>query len=167
MVILQEKLIYLAKNKNNIIGNNGFSVPNAFCGYYSKNCMKLDNKMVDHSAVPLLIRPGYLKLDAWNNIFRLFGGEDISLSLNSNKLCNVTSIKFFMNLTEMQRDGNNQRKDKQIVSLYNSENQRKFDLFKNLYCFLIHSGYTPRRWINFKLPVKDYLNILIKHKNFI
>ena len=72
-----------------------------------------------------------------------------------------------MNLTEMQRDGNNQRKDKQIVSLYNSENQRKFDLFKNLYCFLIHSGYTPRRWINFKLPVKDYLNILIKHKNFI
>ena len=65
---LQEKLIRLAKNKNVIIGNKGFSVPSSFCGYYSKKLLKIDNNIVDHASVPLLIRPSYIKLEARNYI---------------------------------------------------------------------------------------------------
>ena len=104
---LQQRLINTIKNKNIIIGERGYSVEKSFCGYSPKNFNKVENNTVDHSAVPLLIRPGYIKLDARNNIYRLYGGEDISLSLNSNKLCNVTSKIMKMKLVEMQNDGNN------------------------------------------------------------
>jgi hypothetical protein len=51
--------------------------------------------------VPILIHPGYIKLDARNKIYILYGGEDISLSLNSRKLCNVKSKVMKMKLIEM------------------------------------------------------------------
>ena len=110
------------------------------------------------------MRPGYIKLDARNNIYRLYGGEDISLSLNSWKSCNVTSHIMKMKLKEMQKDGNNQRADKQIISSYDNEKEKNFNLFFNIYCYLIRSGYLPRTWAQFQIPKKDYLNITIEHK---
>jgi hypothetical protein len=161
---LQENLINIAKDNNIIIGNRGFSVPKSYCGYSQKKYSNIRNNIVDHAAVPILMRPFYIKLEARNKIFRLFGGEDIALSLNSYKLCQVTSKKIRMPLIERQKDGNNQRRDKQIISAFKNEKKNNFDLFGNIYCYLIRSGYIPRRWVEFKIPKKHVLNILIKHK---
>jgi hypothetical protein len=161
---LQQRLISNIKGKNAIIGYRGFSVEKSFCEYSPKDFNKVEDDVVDHSAVPLITRPGYIKLDARNKIYRLYGGEDISLSLNSRKLCNVTSKIMKMKLMEMQKDGNNQRADKHIISAYKNEKDSNFDLFSKTYCYLIHSGYIPRRWAEFQIPQKDYLNITIKHK---
>ena len=68
-----------------------------------------------------------------------------------------------MQLFEKQKDGNNQRSDKQIISSFKNE-KRSFDLFSNIYCYLIRSGYIPRRWDEFKIPQNDYLNITVDHK---
>jgi hypothetical protein len=161
---LQQNLISIIKDKNIIIGKRGYNVEESFCGYSPKYFNKEKDDIVDHSAVPLLTRPGYFKLDARNNIYRLYGGEDISLSLNSKKLCNVTSKIMEMQLMEMQNDGKNQRADKHIISAYKIEKETKFDLFTKTYCYLIRSGYIPRRWDKFQIPQKDYINIMIKHK---
>ncbi len=163
---LQQRLISTAKDKNIIIGKGGFSVKKSICGYSPKNFIKIEENIVDHAAVPLLMRPSYIKLDARNNIYRLYGGEDIALSLNSWKLCNVTSKMMDMKLMEMQNDGNNQRNDRQIISAYQNEKDNKFTLFTSTYCYLIRSGYVPRKWAEFKIPQKDYLNITINHKRF-
>jgi hypothetical protein len=162
---LQQRLINIAKDKNIIIGSRGYIVQESFCGYSPKYYNKTKDDSVDHCAVPLLTRPGYIKLDARNNIFRLYGGEDISLSLNSRKLCNVTSKRMKMNLIEKQNDGKNHRADKHIISAYKNEKETNFNLFLNIYCYLIHSGYIPRRWDKFQIPQKDYINISIKHKS--
>jgi hypothetical protein len=161
---IQHRLVNFAKGKNVIIGHRGYLMKKSYCGYSSKNINIVKKSIVDHAAVPLLIRPGYIKLDARNKIYRLYGGEDISLSLNSRKLCNVTSKIMKMRLKEMQNDGNNQRLDKQIISAYKNEKEVKFNLFSNTYCYLIHSGYAPILWNEFKIPKKDYLNITINHK---
>jgi hypothetical protein len=161
---LQQRLIDTVKGKNIIIGYGGYSIKTKFCGYSPKYFKKIENGIVDHSSVPILIRPGYIKLDARNKIYRLYGGEDISLSLNSWKICNVTSKVVKMDLMQRQKDGNNQRADRQIISAYNKEKERPFILFTKIYCYLIRSGYIPRRWAEFQLPQKDYLNISIKHK---
>jgi hypothetical protein len=161
---LQQRFINNVRGKNVIIGREGYLVRKSYCGYSPKNFLNIENDVVDHAAVPLLIRPGYIKLDARNNIYRLYGGEDIALSLNSWKLCNVTSKKMSMNLMQRQNDGNNQRADKQIISAYKNENETNFNLFSRIYCYLIRSGYIPRRWAEFKIPQKDYLNITIEHK---
>ena len=124
---IQQRLINTAKNKNIIIGHQGYSVKSSYCGYSPKNYKKTENEVVDHVAVPLLIRPGYIKLDARYSIYRLYGGEDISLSLNSWKSCNVTSKRMKMKLMEMQKDGNNQRADKQIISAYENEKETHFN----------------------------------------
>ena len=163
--LLHEKLINLAKNQNNIIGGRGYSIKKSYCGYKPKKFLKLEDNEVDHAATPLLIRPSYLKLDARNYIYRIYGGEDISLSLNSYKLCNVITKTVYMNLTQFHSDGNNQRNDKQIISQFKKERKNNFNLFKNSYCFLISSGYIPRRWINFQMPEKKLLRIIIKHKS--
>lgn len=164
---IQEKLIKNAKGKNIIIGGGGYLMKQSFCGYSPKINNITETNIVDHSAVPLLMRPGYIKLDARNNIYRLYGGEDISLSLNSWKMCKVTSIIMEMKLIEKQNDGNNQRADKQIIDAYNKEKKTKsgFNLFENTYCYLIHSGYIPISWYDFQIPQKDFINISIKHKN--
>ena len=161
---IQQRLINAAKGKNIIIGRGGYSVRKSFCGYSPKSFKKTENTLVDHTAVPLLTRPGYIKLDARNNIYRLYGGEDIALSLNSYKLCNVTSKKMKMKLMEKQKDGKNQRADKQIISAYKNEEENNFNLFSKTYCYLIHSGYKPRKWADFQLPKRDYINITIPHK---
>ena len=161
---LQEKLINFAKYKNVIIGNKGFSIKQSFCGYSPKYYFNIEKNEVDHAAVPLLFRPSYIKLDARNKIYRLYGGEDIALCINANKLCNVTSKKIKMNLMEKQKDGNNQRADKQIQNEYQKEKEKNFNLFKNIYCYLISSGYIPRRWKGFKIPEKDHINITLSHK---
>ena len=112
-----------------------------------------------------MVRPGYFKLDARNKFFRPYGGEDIFLSLNSFKLCNVTSKKMKMNLNERQRDQKNQGRDKQVVSqhLNDQRKYRGFNLFISSYCYLIHSGFIPRRWKEIQ-PQKDFTNIEIEHK---
>ena len=161
---LQKKLISTAKGKNIIIGLRGYSIKKSYCGYSPKSFKKTEKNVVDHAAVPLLTRPGYIKLDARNSIYRLYGGEDIHLSVNSRKLCNVTSKKMKMKLMEMQKDGNNQRADQSIIYAYKNEKKAKFNLFSNTYCYLIRSGYIPRQWNEFQIPQKDYLNIIIKHK---
>ena len=162
---LQEKLINFVKYKNVIVGKEGFSIKESYCGYLPKNYTEIERNEVDHAAVPLLMRPSYIKLDARNKIYRLYGGEDIALCLNAYKLCNVTSIKISMNLLEKQFDGNNQRADKQIINEYKKEKDNNFNLFKNIYCYLIRSGYIPRRWKGFKIPEKDYLNITLNLKS--
>ena len=161
---IQQRLINTAKGKNVIVGLRGYSVKKSYCGYLPKKLKKTEKNVVDHAAVPLLIRPGYIKLDARNYIYRLYGGEDIHLSLNARKLCNATSIKINMKLMEKQKDGNNQRSDKTIISAYQNEKKAKFSLFSNTYCYLIRSGYIPRQWDDFQIPKKDFLNIIIKHK---
>ena len=161
---LQEKLINFTKNKNIIVGKVGFSVGKSFCGYSPNNYTVLEKNEVDHAAVPILIRPSYIKLDARNKIFRLYGGEDISLCLNSYKLCNVTAKTFNMSLIEKQSDGNNQRADIQIINEYKKEKEKNFPLFGKIYCYLIHSGYNPRRWKGYTIPEKDFIDITIEHK---
>ena len=161
---LQQRLIIAAKGNNVIIGRRGYSIKKPYCGYSPKNFKKIENNIVDHASVPVLMRPSYIKLDARNSIYRLYGGEDIALSLNSWKLCNVTSKTMRMTLMERQRDGNNQRGDKQIISAFQNEKEHKFGLFTSVYCYLIRSGYIPRQWSGFQIPQKDYLNITINHK---
>lgn len=161
---LQKKLINIIKGKNIIIGGNGYLVKNSLCGYSPKNFINTEKGVVDHSSVPLLIRPGFIKLDARNSLYRLYGGEDITLSLNSRKICNVTSIKIKMKLIQKQRDGNNQRADKQIITAYKNDKETNFKLFKKTYCYLIRSGYKPRKWDEFQIPQKDYINTTIEHK---
>lgn len=163
---IQQTLINTAKGKNVIIGFRGYLVGNEYCGYSPKNFKKIEKDIVDHAAVPLLLRPRYIKLDARNNIYRLYGGEDITLSLNSWKLCNVTSKTMYMKLIERQNDGNNQRGDRQIIEAYQNEKDNKYSLFTSIYCYLIRSGYIPRQWAEFQVPQKDYLNITINHKRF-
>ena len=161
---IQQKLINIARGKNIIIGRSGYLIRKSYCGYSPKKYKKIDNKVVDHSAVPILMRPGYIKLDARNNIYRLYGGEDIALSLNSWKLCNVTSKKMKMKLIEKQKDGKNQRADKQIISAYKNDKETNFHLFEKTYCYYIRSGYKPKTWDGFQIPKKDYIDISIKHK---
>ena len=161
---LQKNLIDYIKNKNIIIGARSYTIPKSLCGYSSENFKKKENNITDHVATPLLIRTSYLKLDARNKPFRLYGGEDIALSVNSNKLCNVSSILVKMNLILKQNDGNSQGKDEQIVSQIKKENNKNFNLFFDIYCYLIHSGYIPTRWGDFHIPENDSININLKHK---
>ena len=161
---IQKRLISTARGKNIIIGLRGFTVPKSFCGYSPKNYTNIKDRIVDHSAVPLLARPGYIKLEARNSVYRLYGGEDIALSLNSRKLCNVTSIIMEMKLMEKQNDGNNQRADKQIISAYEEDKETNFELFSKTYCYLIRSGYKPRKWAEFQIPQEHYINTTINLK---
>ena len=160
---LQENLIANIKNKNIIMGSRSYTIPKSLCGYSTKNYKEIDWNIRDHVAVPLLIRTSYLKLDARNKPYRIYGTEDVALSLNSNRLCNVTSIKVEMNLIQKQYDGNSQAIDKQIVSQIQKDKQldNKFVLFYYFYCYLIHSGYIPRRWGDFHIPKNDSINISI------
>ena len=158
---IQEKLINKIKYKNIIIGARGMSIHRPMCGYFPKIIKKKEYNIVDHSSVPLLIRPGYLKLDARNKIYRIFDAEDVHLSLNSWKLCNVTSMTKRMNLIERQRDGNHHDADKVFIPLKKKEK----DVFENTYCYLIHSGYKPNQWADFKLPKYDFINTTIEHKS--
>ena len=162
---IQQRLIRTAKDKNIIIGKRGYLFNRSYCGYLPKKYNKIKPGIVDHAAVPLFIRPGYFKLDARNSIYRLYHGEDVSLSINSWKLCNVTSKKLKMKLMEKQRDGNNRDAEKQIISAIKSEKITNFNPFLKSYCFLIRSGYIPKLWAGFQIPQKDYLNITIKHKS--
>ena len=162
---LQQRFINNARGKNIIIGRGGYLVRKSYCGYSPKNFTQNGMGYVDHCSVPVLIRPGYIKLDARNKIYRIFGGEDISLSLNSRKLCNVVSKKMRMKLVEKQRDGNNIAKDIQIITALKNDKEKKLNLFTRNYCYLIRSGYIPRRWVEFKIPQKDYINITINHKS--
>ena len=165
---LWKRIIINARNKNVIIGKRGYLIRRkTFCGYSPKNFTFPKNEIdnVDHCAVPILIRPGYIKLDARNKIYRLFGGEDISLSLNSRKLCNVISKRMKMKLMERQKDGNNSSRDIQIITAFKTDKGKKLNLFTNYYCYLIRSGYIPRRWGEFKIPQSDLINITINHKS--
>ena len=70
-----------------------------------------------------------------------------------------------MNLREFHGDGNNQRKDIQIIKEYENEGVKNFNLFENTYCYYIRGGYKPRRWIDFTIPKKELIRIIIKHKS--
>ena len=164
---LNEKLINNIKNKNIILGLRSFVAENPICGYSPKNYKKIDEDIKDHVAVPELIRQGYLKLDARNKIFRIFGFEDVALSVNSHLLCNVISKTIKMDLIEKQNDGNSQNKDIQIIAEIKNENIYHFDFFMSSYCFFIHAGYIPMRWNSFKISKKDFINITINHKRLI
>lgn len=160
---IQENLITNIKFKNIIIGGEGYTIGKSICGYSQKNFEKKEEDIVDHSAVPLLIRQGYLKLDARNKIYRIFDAEDVHLSTNSWKLCNVTSKRnrtLRMKLIQRQNDGNQHELDKQFIEFRKKE---KYAFLKT-YCYLIHSGYIPKGWDKFKLPKKEYINITIDHK---
>ena len=162
---INQRAIESARGQNVIIGHTGYIVGKSFCGYSPPNFKKIEKGVVDHIATPYLTRPGYIKLDSRNTIYRLYGGEDIHLSLNSWKLCNVTSKTIKMKLIEKQYDGNNQRSDWQINEAYKNDKEVNYNLFFKTYCYLIHSGYIPRKWDEFQMPQKDYINITIDHKS--
>ena len=164
---LNEKLINNIKNKNIILGLRSFVAEKPICGYSPKNYKKIDEDIKDHVAVPELIRQGYLKLDARNKIFRIFGFEDVALSVNSHLLCNVISKTIKMDLIEKQSDGNSQKNDIQIISEIKNENIYHFNFFMSCYCFFIHAGYIPMKWEDFKISKKDFINITINHKRLI
>ena len=161
-----EKLINITKNNNLIVGRSGFIIPHSFCGYFNKYHKHIENRIVDHASVPLLVRPGYFKLDARHKIFRLYGAEDVSLSLNSFIICNVIAKTESMKLTEKQNDKKNHRRDNYIAYLYrkDKEKNRRFRLFFEYYCYLIHAGYVPKKWDKFQVPKNDSINIVIEHK---
>jgi hypothetical protein len=162
---LQRNLINKIKGKNIIIGGRSYIVNNSRCGYNPKFYKKIEKNIVDHAATPLLIRPGYLKLDARNKIFKIYGSEDIALSLNSYRLCNVSSTRMKMNLIQKQNDGNSQSKDVQIISAIKNENDNNILFYKrSTYCFLINSGYVPRLWGGFEIPSHNYINVTLAHK---
>ena len=165
-VNLQKNLIDNIRNKNIIIGKGSMTVPKSLCGYSAENYKEIGRYIKDHVAVPLLFRTSYLKLDARNKPYRLFWGEDIALSLNSYRLCNVTSITVGMNLIQRQYDGNSSSLDKQIISQIQKDKEKdnKFNIFYYSYCYLIRSGYIPRRWVSFHIHKNDSINITINHK---
>ena len=162
--IIQERLVNNSRNRNVIIGGRGLAVNQAYCGLRPKKYQTIESDIVDHSATPLLIRPGYLKLDARNKVFRLYHGEDMSLSINSQKLCNVTSKVMQMKFIDKQHDGKNREADKVFKSLYKKEKEPKFNIFKNSYCYLIRSGYIPKRFVGFILSEHEFINTTIEHK---
>ena len=163
---IHQKLIDEAKDKNIIIAHRGFSIKKTFIKYTHFNMKKIDKNIMDHAATPFLVRPGYFKLDARNIIYRLYSTEDIALSLNSWIYCKVTSIRRKMKLIEKQNDGNNQRADKQIISFYKSDKNKKYNVFFNTYLYLILAGYIPQRWKNFHLSKKYKINITLAHDKF-
>lgn len=164
---LNENLINNIKNKNIILGLRSFVSEKPICGYSPKKYKKNVEDIKDHVAVPELIRQGYLKLDARNKIFRIFGFEDVALSVNSHLLCNVSSKTINMSLIEKQNDGNSRNNEIQIISEIKNENIYHYDFFMSSYCFFIHAGYIPIKWDSFRIPKKDYINITIEHKRLI
>lgn len=162
---INQRLLNSIIGRNQIIGHRGTIIPRAFMGYFSNHYKKLATDIMDHVATPMIIRPGYLKLDARNKIYRLFGGEDITLSLNSWKFCSVESRKLKLKLIQKQKDGNNHRLDKQIINVYEKDKNLKYNLFYRIYYYLILSGYTPRRWDKFPISNKENINIRINHKS--
>ena len=162
---LNEQLVNNTKNKNDILGRRGARVGKEMCGYKPKYYKKKVHLTMDQSAVPLFVRPGYFKLDARNKIYRTYHSEDIALSLNSKRLCNVTSKMMFMNLIERQDDKLNHGRDKQFKLIYETEQKNNEpDAYTGTYCYIIRSGYMPILWDGFELPKKDYEDITIKHK---
>ena len=159
-----QRLIEEAKNKNIIIGHRGSLIQRTFKGYQPKKYNEIEKDIVDHVATPMIFRPGYVKLDARNKIYRLYGGEDIALSLNSWKLCKVSSKKMELKLIQKHKDGNNHRADKEIINAYKNDKKIQINLFYMTYFYLILSGYVPRKWYNFPIPKKSHLNIIIPHK---
>ena len=143
-----------------MIGRGSMTISKPICGYHPKIIKIGEKNVVDHIATPFIIRPSYFKLDARNKIYRIFNEEDVHLSLNSKLLCNVKSQRFKMKLIRRQRDGNQHKKDKQFIKLQKEEK----NVFIKSYCYLIHSGYIPKYWIDFQLPINDYINTTINHK---
>ena len=162
---IQQNLINNISNKNIIIGSRGLTFSCSYCGY-KINKKKVASDVRDHIGAVSLIRPGHYKLEARNRIFSLYGSEDLALSLNTYHLCNVSAVQIKINLTEKQYDGKNQLNDGQIKHYLKKEAKREphFNIFKSYLCYLIHSGYVPKRWDNFTLPKEDYINILLNHK---
>ena len=73
---LQRNLIDKIKNKNIIMGGGAYNVKKSLCGYSPLNFKEIEGNIKDHVASPLLICRSYLKLDARNKPFRIYGGED-------------------------------------------------------------------------------------------
>jgi len=161
---IHERLIKEVKNKNIIIAHRGYSIKKTFLKYTHFFMKNLDKNILDHAATPMIVRPGYFKLDARNMIYRLYSTEDIALSLNSWIFCRVSSIRMKMNLFEIHNDGNNQRADKEINSYYENEKYKRNNIFFNTYIYLILAGYIPQKWDKFKISKTHYINITLKHE---
>ena len=158
---LHKKLINHIKNENIIIGGRGLRIRKTICRYFPKINNSIENDIVDHCTTPFLIRPSYFKIDARNKIYRIFDAEDVHLSLNCRKLCNVTSKIIKMNLIERQRDGNHHDTEQIFIKLKKKER----NVFRNTYCYLIRSGYIPVKWKEFEIPKNRYINTIISHKS--
>ena len=111
-------------------------------------------------ATPFLTRPGYLKLDARYKIYSLYHAEDVSLSVNSWKSCNVTSIYQEFKIIQNHNDGNNKELDEKNKLIYQKEKY----IFENSYQFLIKSGYNPKKWNERNYSKFKTTNITISHK---
>ena len=160
-ISLHEKLINKCKNKNVIFGGRGYFVNKSFRCYKPNNFTEnKDGIIVDHMATPFLTRPGYLKLDARNKVYSLYHAEDVSLSVNSWKLCNVTSIYHEFKIIQKHNDGNNKESDKKNKLIYQKEKK----VFENSYKFLIESGYKPKKWNETNRSKLKEMNITISHK---
>ena len=134
---LQEKLINYTKNENIIVGGRGYFVNKLYTCFSPKDHNEIKRGIVvDHCATPFLTRTSYLKLDARNKIYSLYHAEDVALSINTWKLCNVTSKYIEMNITQKQCDGNNKESDYKNKFIYKKEKY----VFQKSYQYLISSG---------------------------
>ena len=159
---IQEKLINKSKNKNFNIGGRGYFVNKSFRCYRPNNIAEIEKGIiVDHIATPFITRPSYLKLDGRNKIYSLYHAEDVSLSINCWKLCNVTSIYIGLNLVQKHNDGNNKELDEKNKLIYYKEK----DVFENSYKYLIDSGYKPKKLSDTEISPKKPINITILHKS--
>ena len=159
---LHEKLINKMKNQNLLIGGRGYFVNKSFRCYSPTNWSEIQQGIVvDHMATPFISRTGYFKLDARNKIYSLYHAEDVALSVNSLKLCNVTSIYLGMRIIQNHGDGNNKEADEKNKLIYQKD---KF-IFQNSYRYLINSGYKPIKWSKQEFNNNDRINIMITHKS--
>ena len=158
---INEILINNNKNKNVILGGRGYFVNKLFQCYIPQNIKKIGQEIVvDHTATPFIVRPGYFKLDARNKIYSLYHAEDLSLSVNSWKLCNVTSLYMRMKLVQKHRDGNHKESDE----LYKLVFEKEKNVFENSYRYLVRSGYIPKSCPTLKALMNESINITISHK---
>ena len=158
---LHEKLVNKCKNKNIILGGRGYFVNKSFRCYKPNNFTENEKGIVvDHMATPFLTRPGYLKLDARYKIYSLYHAEDVSLSVNSWKSCNVISIYQELKIIQNHYDGNNKDLDEKNKLIY----QKEKDVFENSYQFLIKSGYNTKKWNETNNSKNKAINITISHK---
>ncbi|KAH0784964.1 hypothetical protein GPJ56_010910 [Histomonas meleagridis] len=150
------------KNDNSIIGMGGSSYnsksPKLFGMIAKDNCSERDT-----FAVPLMYRPMHGKLTARLRPYTLAQGEDITLSLASKLICNITVKSKQFKYKTYQYDWNKQSRDRKLNKL--PEN-KEGDLMNRIYShFIEKADYVPVCYVN-KTKKDAYKKIEYKHSDY-